>query len=73
MNADATLHTFGDRVDEGFAHHWRRWVRIRDSGGLWGEYLDQFVPDADLEAALARGDYVSDRRLADHWVRLGLV
>jgi hypothetical protein len=50
--------------DDGFAWHWRRWVRIREDGGLPGEYLAQFVDDDELAALLADGTYAQDARLA---------
>ena len=63
-HADVTLRTL-DHLDEGFAFHWRRWIRIRDEGGLRAEYLAQFVDDEDVPRVVAAGEYAPDDRLAD--------
>jgi hypothetical protein len=54
-----------DHLDEGHAWHWRRWIRIRDEGGLNAEYLEQFVPDDDVQGLLAEGTYAVDERLRE--------
>lgn len=51
-------------LDEGHAWHWRRWIAIRDEGGLWDEYLEQFVADADVPGLLADGALAEEHRLA---------
>jgi hypothetical protein len=51
-------------LEEAHAWHWRRWIRIRDAGGLPDEYDAQFVPDGDLDALLADGVYERDHRLS---------
>jgi len=70
-HAEQTLQFLGGSADAGFAHHWRRWVAIRNAGGLWEEYLDQFVPDDELDEVIECGEYAWDRRLADRLGSLG--
>lgn len=60
----ATTLAVNDHLDEGFAWHWRRWVAVRDEGGLPAEYLAQFVADDAVDGLLADGTYVPDPRLA---------
>ena len=48
-----------------WAWHWRRWIEIRDNGGLAGEYLEQFVNDDDVESLLATGVYARDTRIGE--------
>lgn len=62
-HAARTLSAHPDLGDD-FAWHWRRWVRIRDEGGLRDEYLAQFVDDDELPGLLADGTCVRDERLA---------
>ena len=52
------------QLPEGFAWHWRRWIRIRDEGGLREEYLAQFVSDELVSSVVADGTYARDGRLA---------
>jgi hypothetical protein len=51
-------------LDQGFFQHFRRWVRIRDEGGLALEFIDQFVADDAVAGLLADGSHVQDTRLA---------
>ena len=37
------------------AWHWKRWIRLRNSGDLHSDYLQQFVADEDVERLLADG------------------
>jgi hypothetical protein len=46
-----------------FAHHWRRWVQMKQAGTLREEYLDHFVHDDAVDALIASGVLVSDERL----------
>jgi hypothetical protein len=43
-------------------HGWqvRRWIHLSDSDKLYGEYLQQFIPDEDVERLLAAGTLSRD-------------
>ena len=69
--------TFRDKVEMarlGFAENpqlsqqygWqvRRWVRMADSDALYGEYLEQFIADEDVERLLADGTVLRDETVS---------
>jgi hypothetical protein len=47
------------------AWHYHRWFAIRDRGGLYDEYLAQFVPDERVPSLLVDGTLVEDTRVRD--------
>lgn len=49
--------------DPGWAWHWRRWIAIRDEGGLRDEYLSQFVADDEVDRLIDEGVVLPDGRL----------
>jgi hypothetical protein len=52
------------QLPDWYAAHWRRWIGIRDAGGLHAEYLELFPTDAQVAVDGVGGEYVPDGRLA---------
>jgi hypothetical protein len=48
------------------SHGWqqRRWIRLADAGGLRGEYLQQFIADADIARQVSDGTLIYDHAVA---------
>lgn len=47
--------------------HWRRWIKLLQSGRLREEYESQFPEASVVEALLVEGRFMPERRLADWW------
>jgi hypothetical protein len=48
------------------AHGWqvRRWIRLADSGNLYNEYLQQFIPDEDVQRLLEDGTLILEESVS---------
>ncbi|MEO5671697.1 MAG: glycosyltransferase family 2 protein [Ramlibacter sp.] len=57
----ARINFASNHVDQpGYGWQLRRWIRLAESEGLYEEYLQQFIPDGDVESMVQAGKLTRD-------------